>query len=202
MFFLFSNNHLNEIISLNFDLRDEEVLAHFVTLLKATSFKLNKDSIQFFFQLDASGRCARLAGYAWCAWHCRQLQAPQPPPCSRRFTGVPFGRGPLLVAPRAVSVPAAALWVPALLACHLEAPYLTDRDTILALCRPHFPLYTEAIKLFNHPEGMVRAAVRTLCLLPALHGATGRRCFCCAAEAQQSKGQAAGLVQAGCLLSR
>jgi hypothetical protein len=29
-------------------------------------------------------------------------------------------------------------------------------------CRPHFPLYTEAMKLFNHTEGMVRAAVRML----------------------------------------
>lgn len=27
-----------------------------------------------------------------------------------------------------------------------------------------FPLYTEAIKFFNHPEGMVRIAVRTLTL--------------------------------------
>lgn len=29
-------------------------------------------------------------------------------------------------------------------------------------CRAHFPLYTEAKKLFNHSEGMVRAAVRML----------------------------------------
>lgn len=27
-----------------------------------------------------------------------------------------------------------------------------------------FPLYTEGIKFFNHPEGMVRIAVRTLTL--------------------------------------
>lgn len=27
-----------------------------------------------------------------------------------------------------------------------------------------FPLYTEAIKFFNHPESMVRIAVRTLTL--------------------------------------
>lgn len=64
MFFLFSNNHLNEIIALGYDLRDEEVLAHFVTLLKAISFKLNKDSIQFFFQLDAASRCA-LRSVSW-----------------------------------------------------------------------------------------------------------------------------------------
>ena len=58
MFFLFSNNHLNDIIGLGFDLRDEEVLAHFITLLKTISFKLDRDTIQFFFQVDANNRCA------------------------------------------------------------------------------------------------------------------------------------------------
>lgn len=58
MFFLFSNNHLNDIIGLGFDLRDEEVLAHFITLLKTISFKLDRDTIQFFFQVDSNNRCA------------------------------------------------------------------------------------------------------------------------------------------------
>eukprot|EP00892_Ulva_mutabilis_P000723 jgi/Ulvmu1/10651/UM066_0032.1 len=83
MFFLFSNNHLNDIIGLGFDLRDEEVLAHFITLLKTISFKLDRDTIQFFFQVDSNNRAT-------------------------------------------------------------------------------FPLYNEARKLFNHSEGMVRAAVRML----------------------------------------
>lgn len=61
MFFLFSNNHLNDIIGLGFDLRDEEVLAHFITLLKTISFKLDRDTIQFFFQVDANNRCAAAA---------------------------------------------------------------------------------------------------------------------------------------------
>jgi protein CLEC16A len=30
--------------------------------------------------------------------------------------------------------------------------------------KPSFPLYCEAIKLFRHPESMVRAAIRTLTL--------------------------------------
>lgn len=69
MFFLFSNNHLNDIIGLGYDLRDEEVLAHFVTLLKTISFKLNKDTIQFFFQVDAGNRCV------WNALMCLCLPA-------------------------------------------------------------------------------------------------------------------------------
>jgi protein CLEC16A len=60
MFFLFSNNHLNDIIGLGYDLRDEEVLAHYITLLKAISFKINVDTIQFFFHTDAASRCALL----------------------------------------------------------------------------------------------------------------------------------------------
>ena len=70
MFFLFSNNHLNDIIGLGYDLRDEEVLAHFVTLLKTISFKLNKDTIQFFFQVDASNRYRPLV-YGKCTWGSR-----------------------------------------------------------------------------------------------------------------------------------
>ena len=67
MFFLFSNNHLNEIIGLGYDLRDEEVLAHFITLLKTISFKLNKDTIQFFFQVDAASRCG-VSADSDCFW--------------------------------------------------------------------------------------------------------------------------------------
>jgi hypothetical protein len=51
-------NSLDVVVLCRYDLGDEEVLAHFVTLLKATSFKLNRDSVQFFFQLDATGRRA------------------------------------------------------------------------------------------------------------------------------------------------
>ena len=58
LFFLFSNNHLNDILALGYDLRDEEALAHFVTLLKAISFKLDRDTVQFFLQRDAASRCA------------------------------------------------------------------------------------------------------------------------------------------------
>ena len=66
---------------MQFDFQDEEVLGHYITLLKSISLKLNSSTVQFFF--DSKGS---------------------------------------------------------------------------------FPLYTEAIKLINHRDGMVRAAVRTLTL--------------------------------------
>lgn len=40
-------------------------------------------------------------------------------------------------------------------------------DNVFIFTQQHtndFPLYTEAIKFFNHPESMVRIAVRTLTL--------------------------------------
>jgi protein CLEC16A len=80
--YLFSNNHINELIIHKFDFSDEEVLAYYISFLKTLSLKLDKSTIQFFFN---------------------------------------------------------------------EA----EQD---------FPLYTEAIKFFNHEESMIRIAVRTLTL--------------------------------------
>ncbi|KAL0053901.1 hypothetical protein WJX82_000859 [Trebouxia sp. C0006] len=80
IFYLFSNNHINEVVGMRFDFENEEVLGHYITLLKSISLKLNNNTVQFFFS-----------------------------------NGL-------------------------------------------------FPLYTEAVKLINHRDGMVRTAVRTLTL--------------------------------------
>ncbi|KAJ5078311.1 hypothetical protein M0811_05099 [Anaeramoeba ignava] len=48
IYYLLSNNHINSIIEHEFDFSDDEVLAYYITLLKALSLKLNKDTIQFF----------------------------------------------------------------------------------------------------------------------------------------------------------
>ena len=84
VYYLFSNNHINDIVQLRFDFEDEEVLGYYISFLKTISLKLNRKTVQFFFQKDET----------------------------------------------------------------------TSR----------FPLYTEATRLMNHKEGMVRAAVRTLTL--------------------------------------
>eukprot|EP01087_Luapelamoeba_hula_P018692 TRINITY_DN606_c1_g1_i1.p1 TRINITY_DN606_c1_g1~~TRINITY_DN606_c1_g1_i1.p1 ORF type:complete len:1504 (+),score=363.67 TRINITY_DN606_c1_g1_i1:186-4697(+) len=82
LYYLLSNNHINDLIIHKFDFSDEEVLAYYISFLKSLSLKLNDKTLQFFFNE-------------------------------------------------------------------------MDND---------FPLYTEAIKFFNHPEYMVRTAVRNLVL--------------------------------------
>lgn len=82
LYFLLSNNHVNSIIVHKFDFSNEEVLAYYISFLKTLSLKLNKLTVNFYFNEQ---KC-------------------------------------------------------------------------------DFPLYTEGIKFFNHPESMVRIAVRTLTL--------------------------------------
>ncbi|CAH8580309.1 unnamed protein product [Schistosoma turkestanicum] len=82
IYYLLSNNHTNSIITHRFDFTDEEVMAYYISFLKILSFRLNINTISFFY---------------------------------------------------------------------IES-------------RREFDLYVEAIKLFAHPEGMVRIAVRTITL--------------------------------------
>lgn len=53
IFFLFSNNHINNIVEVRFDFDDEEVLGYYISFLKTISLKLNKRTVQFFFDLKA-----------------------------------------------------------------------------------------------------------------------------------------------------
>ncbi|CAI4232062.1 unnamed protein product [Auanema sp. JU1783] len=49
LYFLLSNNHVNYIITYNFDLSNEEIMAYYISFLKTLSFKLNPCTIHFFF---------------------------------------------------------------------------------------------------------------------------------------------------------
>ncbi|KAG0295420.1 Protein CL16A [Linnemannia gamsii] len=82
LYFLLSNNYVNQVIGLRYDFSNDEILAYYIYLLRTLSFKLSKDTIYFFFN-----------------------------------------------------------------------EHLDD-----------FPLYSEAIKFFNHEESMVRIAVRVITL--------------------------------------
>lgn len=48
IYFLFSNNHVNNIVDLPFDFGDEEVLGYYISFLKTISLKLNGRTVQFF----------------------------------------------------------------------------------------------------------------------------------------------------------
>ena len=52
IFYLFSNNMVNEIVAMRFDFEDDEVLGYFINLLKTISLKFNASTVQFFFQDD------------------------------------------------------------------------------------------------------------------------------------------------------
>lgn len=46
LFYLLSNNHVNDMIMFDFRLEDEEVLSHFASFLKTLSLRLNQDTVQ------------------------------------------------------------------------------------------------------------------------------------------------------------
>ena len=48
VFYILSNNHINELITHPFDLSNEELLAHYVSLLKAIALRLDEQTVQFF----------------------------------------------------------------------------------------------------------------------------------------------------------
>ncbi|KRY38014.1 Protein CLEC16A [Trichinella spiralis] len=49
LYYLLSNNHVNSIITYRFDFSDEEILAYYISFLKTLSFKLNVNTVHFFF---------------------------------------------------------------------------------------------------------------------------------------------------------
>lgn len=52
-YYLFSNDHLNNIAGLQFNFEDDEVLGYYINLLKTISLKLNETTVQFFFRWEA-----------------------------------------------------------------------------------------------------------------------------------------------------
>lgn len=49
LYFLLSNNHVNSIITHQFNFNNEEIMAYYISFLKTLSFKLNAHTIHFFF---------------------------------------------------------------------------------------------------------------------------------------------------------
>lgn len=49
LYYLLSNNYVNEIITHKFDLEDEDIVSNYISFLKTLSFKLNSHTVHFFF---------------------------------------------------------------------------------------------------------------------------------------------------------
>jgi protein CLEC16A len=49
LYYLFSNNYVNQLISTQFDWNDEEILGYYISFLKSLALRLNFQTITFFF---------------------------------------------------------------------------------------------------------------------------------------------------------
>ena len=54
IFYLLSNNHINDLIVHRFDFSDEELLSYYISFLKTLSFKVNFSTLPFFFNERAN----------------------------------------------------------------------------------------------------------------------------------------------------
>lgn len=54
LYYLFSNNYINDLIVHDFDFTDNEILSYYVSFLKTISLKLDRDVINFFFNNKAN----------------------------------------------------------------------------------------------------------------------------------------------------
>ncbi|ETO20786.1 protein CLEC16A [Reticulomyxa filosa] len=57
LYYLFSNNYINDMVVHDFDFMDNEILAYYISFLKTISLKLDRDVINFFFNAKAHGVC-------------------------------------------------------------------------------------------------------------------------------------------------
>ena len=55
LYYLFSNNYINDLVVHDFDFNDNEILAYYVSFLKTISLKLDENVINFFFNAKAHG---------------------------------------------------------------------------------------------------------------------------------------------------
>ncbi len=51
LYYICSNNHVNDLVTLSFDFEDEEVLGYYINLLKSISLQLTTKTAQFFFMV-------------------------------------------------------------------------------------------------------------------------------------------------------
>eukprot|EP00434_Breviolum_minutum_P021630 symbB.v1.2.019091.t1/scaffold1550.1/size112250/1 len=49
LYYLFSNNYVNQLIATQFDWSDEEILSYYISFLKSLALRLNQETIKFFF---------------------------------------------------------------------------------------------------------------------------------------------------------
>ena len=139
LFYLLSNNHVNDLIASRVDGADEELLAYYVSFLKTLSLSINPGTVHFFLQSAVAVRRSGGGGGGGGG-------APSSAPDSPLRPGTPDAR------PSAAAVAGAVKGGDA-------APARSAAPPAASL-----PLYTEALRYVHHSDSMVRTTVRTLTL--------------------------------------
>lgn len=63
IFYIFSNNYINDLITTNLDFEDDEIIGYYINLLKAISLKFTATTVQFFFDVTEAGVPAKFPLY-------------------------------------------------------------------------------------------------------------------------------------------
>jgi len=156
IFFLFSNNHVNNIVGAGFDFEDEEVLGYYISFLKAISLKLTPRTVHFFLlKGPAAGTAAAATATP------ATLATPAAPPSP---LGPPPAASGTAAGAAAAGTAAGAAGAAAAGAAGAGAAAGASPRPPTVSAPMQFPLYSEAVKFAHHKEGMVRAGVRTLTL--------------------------------------
>lgn len=153
--YLLSNNQVNMIITHRFDFSDEEILAYYISFLKTLSFKLNSNTIHFFFNE---------VNFSFLIWEFVNLLC-------ENFSIDDYGLKTILKYKKAKifilkfeknaqKIANSQTEIESILFFKIKS----EKKFRLFQHTNDFPLYAEAIKFFNHSESMVRIAVRTLTL--------------------------------------
>ena len=129
----------------SFDLSNEEILAHYVSLLKAIALRLDKHTVQFFIGRDERPPTPQKAAAHAPAFAPASALPPASEPASASASAP-------AAASASASAPAAASTEPAV------------AEPALGVSSVRFPLFDEAMKLWANEEQMVRTAVRTIVL--------------------------------------
>lgn len=72
LYYICSNNHVNDLVTLAFDFEDEEVLGYYINLLKSISLQLTIKTAQFFFMVTKTP----LQPFSQLSWIPSQLLQP------------------------------------------------------------------------------------------------------------------------------
>ena len=175
LFYLLSNNHVNDLITSRIDPSDEDLLAYYVSFLKTLSLSVNPGTVQFFLQ-GGGGKKSRVpaqqpsASAASEGLHGSVERTPERPSLTSGSTSsvlssvLTAGSSNDGAVGGAMMSPSGGYAIASPVAPPAPAPARPLGSPVSSVAAPTFPLYTEAIRYAHHPDPLTRTTVRTLTL--------------------------------------